>query len=68
MIEVFKTNVIRKADAAQLIQYLSQELPDCQCNFDLEDCDRILRVDSNEDVSAKVLTILKQYHFTCQIL
>jgi hypothetical protein len=44
-IEIFKTNVNDLNGAAVIINYFSKHFPDLQVNFDLEDCDRILRVE-----------------------
>ncbi len=44
MVEVFKTNVANSRDAARLLALLHQSFPDYSANFDLEDCDNILRV------------------------
>jgi hypothetical protein len=47
MIEIFKTNVSNKKLAAKILRTLRARLPGCVFNFDLEDCDRILRVQSD---------------------
>jgi hypothetical protein len=44
MVEVFKTNVTYKAQANRLIEQLHKDFPEYKANFDLEDCDKILRV------------------------
>jgi hypothetical protein len=44
MIEVFRTDVKDKNLAGQLIGQIHETFEHCQANFDLEDCDRILRV------------------------
>ncbi len=44
MVLVFKTSVKRKKDAKLLIQKLNV-WKDVKINFDLEDCDKILRVE-----------------------
>ncbi|QEC74636.1 hypothetical protein [Mucilaginibacter ginsenosidivorax] len=43
-VEIFNTNVEREKDAAAIIEHLLQHFPHYQINFDLEDCDRILRI------------------------
>ena len=45
MVEVFKTNVINHAQADVLIHQLRMAFVDYDVNFDLEDCDKILRVE-----------------------
>lgn len=46
MIEVFCTNITCKNQAALILQKLSETFSNCYFNFDLEDCDNILRVES----------------------
>lgn len=48
VVEVFCTNVSSEADAGRVLEHLSAKWPDLQINFDLEDCDHILRVASSE--------------------
>ncbi|MEO8473384.1 MAG: hypothetical protein ABI477_14390 [Chryseolinea sp.] len=49
MVEVFKTNITNKVDAAIIIADIHQQFPSYNANFDLQDCDRILRVKSTGD-------------------
>ncbi|WP_343592082.1 hypothetical protein [Flavobacterium sp.] len=51
MIYVFKTSVDSQAKFESASAYLDQLLPKSQWNFDLEDCDNILRVDSELNVA-----------------
>lgn len=46
MVEVFKTNIINASEAEHLLFLLHQSYPQYSANFDLEDCDKILRVES----------------------
>jgi hypothetical protein len=46
MIEVFKTNVNNPCHASMLVYRIQQAFREYTVNFDLEDCDRILRVKS----------------------
>jgi len=52
MIYVFKTSVDNQSKFESASVLLNQLLPDSVWNFDLEDCDNILRVDSELNVSA----------------
>ena len=49
MIEVFKTNVDDRVQANLLVDQIHQTYSDYKANFDLEDCDKILRVASSTD-------------------
>ncbi|WJS95007.1 hypothetical protein NYQ10_00810 [Flavobacterium johnsoniae] len=51
MIYVFKTSVDSQTKFESASAYLDQLLPESQWNFDLEDCDNILRVDSELNVA-----------------
>ena len=44
MVEVFKTNVTDQDHANRLIDQIHYTYQEYKANFDLEDCDRILRV------------------------
>ncbi len=47
MVEIFKTDVHTKRVAERVLRTLRTHLPLYHFNFDLEDCDRILRVQSD---------------------
>jgi hypothetical protein len=67
MIEVFKTNVQYKAQVVQLSQVFGhQEIEGW--SFDLDDCDRILRVQSRVDVAEYVVNALLNKGFECSKL
>lgn len=68
MVEVFKTNISNLAQAKQVIKLLQQQFPLAQITFDLDDCDRILRME-NETINPHQVTItLTQLGFNCQPL
>jgi hypothetical protein len=43
-VEVFKTDVADPEQAKWLVDHVERHLTSCKVNFDLDDCDRILRV------------------------
>jgi len=45
-VEIFKTTVTRPAQATMVLHKLQQRFPYYRINFDLMDCDRILRVET----------------------
>lgn len=47
MVEIFKTNVETQLEAKHVIQQLKIKFPNYKINFDLEDCDKILRVENS---------------------
>lgn len=58
-IEVFKTNISSTSEATRLKAALLLHFPECSINFDLEDCDRILRMDGRPD-NGKVKWIARE--------
>ena len=70
MVEVFKTNVMESHQAALLISQIQLGHLDYEINFDLEDCDRILRVKCNSGIvnSAGLIALLKDYGFQAEVL
>jgi len=45
IVEVFKTNVQKESDRDYVIGVMQKQFPNYKINFDLEDCDKILRVE-----------------------
>lgn len=68
MIFVFKTSVKTKREINKIKPHLQKIIPGKKWNFDLEDCDRILRVDSEEDVVTKISGLLNAHEFDCEEL
>lgn len=68
MIFVFKTSVKTKVQIKVLKPYLDNLLPNAKWNFDLEDCDKILRIESNENIVLPIINLLIFHRFTCEEL
>ena len=68
MVEVFKTNVQHKDVACQVIEELNSHLPSSHINFDLNDCDCILRIEHGENVIEKVYHVFEKLGRYCEIL
>ena len=68
MFEIFKTNVKNPAHANALIVVLQHYLPFADINFDLDDCDSILRVKSDKFCPAIIIQLLADLGFECHIL
>ncbi len=68
MVEVFKTNVQRKGDVKTLLLILNEYFPRYKINFDLEDCDKILRVEGNNISTEAIVTILTSNSYQCVVL
>lgn len=68
MIYVFKTSVKNKTQVAKLKPHINTMFPTEKWNFDLKDRDRILRIDSEENIVLKVITLLTIHKFNCEEL
>lgn len=68
MIEVFKTNVEDTNVACRMKEVLQQHFPSSRINFDLHDCDRILRMEGVDFTPEKVMGLVEQEGFSCSIL
>jgi len=68
MIYVFKTSVKTKTEVKKLKPHLNNVLQGDNWNFDLEDCDKILRIDSKENVVLKITDLLNIHRFYCEEL
>jgi tRNA G26 N,N-dimethylase Trm1 len=68
IIEVFRTNVETANDATNIVKMLLGHFPGSRINFDLQDCDKILRVEGKDFSSDKVIALLKENGFHCSIL
>jgi hypothetical protein len=70
MIEIFKTNVNDKKRALRLCRLLLSVYPDSRVNIDLEDVDKVLRIetpDKNIDV-CRIIMIFEDNDHACEIL
>jgi len=68
MVEVFKTNVQKKAQSKMLLSILSEAFPSFKINFDLTDCDKVLRVEGDNLEALRIMMVIKEYGFTCEVL
>ncbi len=70
MIEVFITNVIQVSHASMLVEKIHQQFTGCKANFDLHDCDNILRVCSKSGPVpvTSIIDLLKENGFEASVL
>ena len=70
MVEIFKTNVESQDQANLLIEQINRIFTGYQASFDLEDCDRILRISSTEGTvqSECLIRLLHDFGFWAEIL
>lgn len=67
-VEVFKTNVQTRQQAQVLLGRLCLSFPDHVINFDLEDCDRILRVEGEGVDAERLILLMASYGLECSVL
>src|SRR5688572_5321419 len=70
MIEVFKTNVIDKELATQIVADIHNSFRHCVANFDLDDCDHVLRVQGiREDTDVyRIISLVKSHGYNANVL
>lgn len=69
MVEVFKTNVCDADQANILVREIHAMFVTYKANFDLNDCDKILRVQSEGEINSHMLIeLLKHNGFQADIL
>jgi hypothetical protein len=68
MILVFKTNVSTYLEVEKIKPQLNKSFPNAKWNFDLQDCDNILRIDNLYEISDVVMNLFKENNFECELL
>jgi hypothetical protein len=68
MVEVFKTNITDKTIADEVIHELQMVFPKGLINFDLDDCDNILRIENENVIPDFVSEVLMRKGFICEVL
>nr|WP_262908680.1 hypothetical protein [Hymenobacter translucens] len=70
MVEVFKTNVRSRRHAKALLTRIHAAYQECRANFDLEDRDRILRIEcANEFIHpASLIQLVRDAGFEAEVL
>ncbi len=68
MVEVFKTNIVEVSHSETMVARLLEYFPESRISFDLEDCDKILRVEGNQICPVTVIKLLQEGGFDCFIL
>jgi hypothetical protein len=64
MVKVFKTSIKTKKQAREILSVIAEVFPDANASFDLEDCDKILRIDSESVNSEPLIQILSEAGFS----
>jgi len=67
-VEVYKTNVCSKEKVDSLLQLLGTRFPAIKFNFDLADCDKVLRAEGEAINNTDVITFMNSQHVFCEPL
>ncbi len=69
MVEVYKTNVRSQKQAIKVMEAIHSTFSGLMVNFDLQDCDKILRVQNiNSAAATEVEMLVNNLGFRCSIL
>ncbi|MFO7826340.1 MAG: hypothetical protein R6V72_20560 [Cyclobacterium sp.] len=70
MVEVFKTNVNNPKNAKSLVDIIHGHFPAYKANFDLEDCDNILRVEctGTQPDAVCIIEVLERTGYQAEVL
>lgn len=68
MVEVFKTNVESLNESEKIVQTLKKKFPLLKINFDLDDCDKILRVEGQTIFIEEIIREMNVKKYRCELL
>ncbi len=68
MIEVFKTNITDENSVRSVSKVLNETLNLTNVTFDLDDCDNILRIESDRNYNQLIIETLHNWGFECELL
>ena len=68
MIQVFKTNVVKPSQAKTILKILQENFNDFKVNFDLADCDKVLRVQGKSISPEEIIKLVNANGYQCEIL
>ena len=68
MIEIFKTNVTDNQSALHIVNQIQNKIEGAKVNFDLDDCDNILRVEHSIIDVKMISQIISEIGFSAILL
>ncbi|NBA77310.1 hypothetical protein GOQ04_17275 [Emticicia sp. ODNR4P] len=68
MVFVFKTNISNRWQTRRLRKQFEEQLQVSYSSFDLEDCDKVLRIESSFEVTNQVIQLMQENGFFCEEL
>jgi hypothetical protein len=67
-VEVFRTNIPSAEVAAKVVNMLQTLFQRYRINVDLDDCDKVLRIEGNNINTPEVIDAVCRLGYTCQVL
>ena len=67
-VEVFKTNVQTSEQSERMVMLLAELFPAHRITFDLEDCDKILRIAGEGICTENAVQVLFANGFICELM
>ena len=58
----------REKEAELLLEKLQEQFPQYKINFDLADCDKILRVEGKQIQPQNIISIMEKSSYNCEVL
>lgn len=68
MVEVFETNVPDTGAAGRIVKELYAHYPESRISFDLEDCDKVLRIESVSLDKEAIMGLLRARGYMCKVM
>lgn len=68
MVEVFKTNIEETEQAQEIVSALQQYFPGSRVTIDLDDCDKVLRINHTMVQPKEVIQLVSAKGFECSML
>lgn len=65
---IFKTSVQNMSDVLKLQPFIKDLVHEGKWNFDLEDCDKIFRVETNRDIYSSIVLLFNGMGYYCEEL
>ncbi len=67
-VEVFKTNISAPIDADMVTTLLHRYFPGSRVSVDLEDCDKVLRIEGSNLAALRVIQLVCSKGYHCSML
>jgi hypothetical protein len=68
MVEVFKTNVQKMRESKKLVNQLNSHFTSSKFNVDIEDCDKVLRVEGKDICAEQIIRLVTSNGFECELM